>query len=197
MKEYQLKLDNKALAFSLLQRPALSDIGLMYSTFIEYDLATIRPYLPRRVENILDIGAGLGGIDIRLAQLYPQSNLYLLDGSEVDAKYGTEISCIYNSQAVTRQFLIDNEIEEHRINTIDYAKNYSIEKDFDLILSLFSWGFHYPLSTYFDLVCDVSCVGTILVVDVRGNEDRQFTQVFNLLASFELFGAERRVYCRK
>ena len=38
---------------------------------------------------------------------------------------------------------------------------------FDLVVSLISWGFHYPLSTYLDQVYQKMALGGVLIIDVR------------------------------
>lgn len=193
---YEMELDDKMLAFAVIQRPVLCDLRLSYSAYIEYDLRSIEPYLPRTAENILDIGSGLGGIDVRLAQLYPKANLYLVDGNGLDAYYGSCSYGVYNSLSLTKKFLMDNDVDEDRINIIPIGEEIG-DKSFDLILSLFSWGFHYPLSTYYDMVREVSRPGTVLIVDVRGHEDSNFTRNFELIDAYRLFKSTRRVYRRK
>jgi hypothetical protein len=65
--------------------------------------------------------------------------------------------------------LVSNGIPEETI-FIQEATNDNVinfDKKFNLVLSLISWGFHYPVSTYLDVVYEKMVPGSVLVIDVR------------------------------
>jgi len=140
--------------------------------FSEYK--QIEKYLPQDAHSILDIGSGVGGFNILLnthyAPKYPK--FYLLDKTEMPSKvyYGLEKKAsFYNSLKIAKEFLNKNGIPKENIfiqeanekNTIDFNST------FDLIISLVSWGFHYPVETYLDEVYEKLSPMGILIIDIR------------------------------
>ena len=88
------------------------------------EINTIKDYLPKKVENIMDIGCGLGIINIYLNEIYNnQPNFFLLDKNKIDKKI-------------------------------------------NLVISLKSMGYHYPVEHYlklFRICCDDN---TFFIFDV-------------------------------
>lgn len=146
-------IPKSCVTWTQLQRPDAD-----YAGSIEADFKQIEPFLPEEVSSILDIGCGLGGINIYLKKKYPQARLELLDGDGVKAKYGfLKQSAPYNSRKATEEFLAANGVavdKWHDVGTKEHLKA-------DLIISLLSWGFHYPLDTY--------RVSGLCIVDIRRN----------------------------
>jgi len=140
---------------------------------IEYE--TIRDHLPQTCQNILDIGCGMAGIDIFLFQHYQSDtniDYFLFDKTEINRKvfYGyKEKSAFYNSLILAKRFLTLNGIDESKIHTMEVPSNnkISIDISFDLVISLISWGFHYPLSQYLDDVYELLNDGGTLILDLR------------------------------
>ncbi|MGK0448192.1 MAG: SAM-dependent methyltransferase, partial [Polaribacter sp.] len=69
----------------------------------------------------------------------------------------------------SKKVLVDNGILESNVflqeATVD--NKITFNKKFDLIISIISWGFHYPVETYLDEVFDNLKPGGTLIVDVR------------------------------
>ena len=116
------------------------------------ELNTFQNFLPQNVINIMDIGCGLGIIDILLNNFYnKQTNFYLLDKNKVDSKikYGFNSNYeSYNSLNETKNLLLKNEINTNQINIFDVDKKIEINKKIDLVISLKSMGYHYPIDNY-------------------------------------------------
>lgn len=150
------------------------EVERLFSEDMKNEYVNISNYLPLKVKNILDIGCGIGGIDVFLSKHYLQQNpnFYLLDKTEMPRKvyYSlTKKGCYYNSLSVTKNFLVNNGISEDRIflqeATDDNKIGFNVK--FDLVISLISWGFHYPVETYLDQVYDKLEQGGVLIIDVR------------------------------
>ena len=123
-----------------LQRPESK-----YEEELKADFRQIEPFLQEKVESILDIGCGMAGIDVYLKRKFPDSKLYLLDGDGEKAKYGwNAVSTPYNSRKSTEALLKANGFAVDKWFDIGTKE----ELKADLIISLLSWGFHYPLNTY-------------------------------------------------
>jgi 16S rRNA G1207 methylase RsmC len=140
---------------------------------MEAEYLDIKSYLPLKTKNILDIGCGIGGIDIFLSKHYnsPETTFYCLDKTQSDnIYYGfKEKAAFYNSLDVAREFLSLNGIKN--ICTLSANDNNTIETNekFDLILSLISWGFHYPVETYLFQAYTHLQVDGHMIIDIRKN----------------------------
>lgn len=160
-------------------------IKRLYSKDMSIEYETIKDHLPQTCENILDIGCGMAGIDIFLFQHY-QSDMnidyFLFDKSEINQKvfYGyKEKSAFYNSLILAKSFLRLNGINEAKIHLFEVPSNnqISIDCSFDLVISLISWGFHYPLSQYIDDVYELLNENGTLILDLRKKtEDKAILQ---------------------
>ena len=142
----------------------------------EYEI--IRKHLPCDCDSLLDIGCGVGGIDVCTYRHYePKSiDLYMLDKTHIERNvfYGfNEKAAVYNSLLVAKELLISNGVPERRINLIEATDNndIAIDKQVDLVISLLSWGFHYPIGLYLDSVQRILRKNGKLVVDIRKNTD--------------------------
>jgi SAM-dependent methyltransferase len=197
-----LTIPNPALKFILLQRTQLQrlnlrlfrKLGISYfprlcgletrlrrasitSAFlasIQEDFADIQPHLPGRVNCILDIGCGVGGIDVLLNDHYQAQSpqFFLLDKSQLDPTVFYDFhsqTAFYNSLDMARELLKANGFVEPAIHCLEATPDnrIQIEGGIDLALSLISWGFHYPVSTYVNEVARVLVPGGCVILDVR------------------------------
>jgi SAM-dependent methyltransferase len=144
------------------------------------DWRVIRPALPRTARAILDIGCGLAGIDVLLFRYYrPRAegegpHIYLLDKSEVSDRmtYGfSGRNRFYASLDEARRLLIQNGVPNDKIHLVEVGKQLPWAGDIDLVLSLASWGFHYPLATHLDYVRAVLLNGGVGITDVRNEKE--------------------------
>lgn len=121
-------------------------------------------YLEKRPSKILDIGCGLGIFDLALSKYYGNNiDYYLLDktttkSEEKKVYYGyREKASFYNNMDYTKEFLTLNGIDESKINLLFVDENINEElrnklSNIDLIISIISWGFHYPVNVYLETV---------------------------------------------
>lgn len=149
---------------------------MLYATAIKanYVASMKREYeamaseLPIASDVVVDIGAGLGGIDIFLARHYPAATFFLLDKNENSATTAGFSSHhgFYNSFSKARELLTEHGMKEEQIHFLTPEQT-SLLPVPNLILSLLSCGFHYPLSTYQNIF--ERCLhdrGTV-IVDIR------------------------------
>ena len=126
--------------FTHLHRPHLD-----YSESVRIDFEFIEPYLPEKVGSILDIGCGMAGIDVLLKKKFPEAKLSLLDGDGLSPQYSWSLEGRpYSNLKATETLLKENGVKVDqwlKVGTKDLLQA-------DLIISLLSWGFHYPLSSY-------------------------------------------------
>lgn len=139
----------------------------------EYE--NIKSYLPSECSRILDIGCGVGGMDVMLYRHYNGGGnieFYLFDKTKLSGKiyYGFKKKAeFYNSLEIAEEILYSNGMEREKIHLLEVPDDYKInvKPDVDLIMSLLSWGFHYPVSKYIDQVYDILRHGGHLILDVR------------------------------
>jgi SAM-dependent methyltransferase len=159
--------------------------GLVEQISNEYEI--IKPYLHSNVSRILDIGCGIAGIDILLYRHYGCSSkldFFLLDKTEINKNvyYNLEKEAtFYNSLQAAKLMLWSNGIDEKNIHLMSVTPDYQINvSNIDLVISLISWGFHYPISVYLNKVYDLLNWGGQLILDVRkgSNGEDELRQKF-------------------
>ena len=132
------------------------------------------PYLSSICFNsVLDIGCGLAGIDALIANTYKTKTFHLLDGSGAREKLnGFSVVTPEPWDDVSRgvRFMRDNVDDDvaiipHHPDTLPKCGVV------DLILSLRSWGHHYPIHTYLNLAKRSLSLGGHLVLDIRKGTD--------------------------
>ena len=146
---------------------------------------SIKNYLPKSSKNILDIGCGLGVINIFLNDYYSKKSYFtLIDKNYVDKKviYGfNKNSESYNKLEITKDFLILNGFKTEQLQLINADKNFEINKKYELIISLFSMGYHYPIENYFYMIKKTSTKSTKVIFDLslEYNELNKVKKYFN------------------
>lgn len=137
-----------ASAFPQLARHRTNEQTQNEAAFVQslvQDYDELLPHFPPKVDRILDIGCGLAGIDVLLKRLYPDAQLYLLDGDGDETRRGwNETLGAFSSRAAAEELLAANGVKADRW----YDVNTKEHLEADLVISLASWGFHYPIRTY-------------------------------------------------
>lgn len=150
--------------------PDPQEVKRRYAAHVAEDFAGMAPHLPEHVGAILEIGCGVGALAVHMKHHYPDARLELLDGDTVTREGGAGYSAnsdVYNSRAITELMLSANGCKVDR--WLDIGTRELLEAD--LIVSLASLGFHYPLSTY--------RLKGLCIVDLRrGAEKRRGKVIF-------------------
>lgn len=169
-----------AFAYLRLQRGKISNLAedrgawlAAYRSSLERDYNGLRPYLPKRCEFLLDVGSGLGGIDVLLSRHYANAGapiVYLLDGISDPPEMHLHRHT-FNDADVAKRF---HEVNgSRRVVGVDPAIGRAMPEScvtFDLIVSLGSWGFHYEPRVYLDFVKASCAPSATLILDVRKNK---------------------------
>ena len=173
-------IPDEAIPYIQLQRTDHKNpetIKADYVDDIAWDYNSIKKHIPEKAESILDIGCGVGLINVFLYALYDQPVLHLLDKTEVGGQiyYGmADRTPYYNSLQVTAKTMLDNDILCSNVICLEANEQFKIKapnKSMDLITSFISWGFHYPVHTYIDDVIRVLKPGGVLIMDLRDKTD--------------------------
>jgi len=146
----------------------------LYINNLKQEYLTIKDYLPNTCSSVLDIGCGVAGINILINKHYGnnQQMFYLLDKTGISKRFHYSYKpkgAFYNSLDVAKELLIGNHIPERNINLIEATNNNDIKinSNVNLVISLISWGFHYPIETYLNRVYELLTNGGSLIIDVR------------------------------
>lgn len=155
-----------------------------YEIDLQRTFESIRPYLPVSCWGVLDIGSGLGGIDVLLYRHYaPLTNgrgpfVNLLDGEDNAPQMRLHRET-FNSMAVARDFLTKNGVPGERFGYVRTREKF-VQKPYDLVVSFGSWCFHYPPEVYLPLLLGGGGlhVDSIIVVDLRRDRPLWERQLF-------------------
>jgi SAM-dependent methyltransferase len=163
---YKVSVKAKALLFS-------NRIKIEFWEDMEREYITMRNILPQKATSILDIGSGIAGINAFINKHYNNKiDIYLLDKTQTDERvyyYYHERGSVYNSLTLAKELLKQNGVDESRIHTQEATDDNQILIDttFDIVVSLISWGFHYPVTTYLDVVYQKLKPKGVLIIDIR------------------------------
>ena len=183
--------DKKYEDLLLLQRTGLKKYKVITNKIltdcIMKDFIRLENYITKDIKNWLDIGCGLGYINIPIFKKLNTGNIYLLDKSKIEThkritQFGSAKDFgFYNNLEFTKEFLMLNGIPDEKINLITADSINNIDKKLDLVISLLSWGFHYPFDTYSDSVYSLLNDSGIIIIYCRSThyqeilKDKRFT----------------------
>lgn len=149
------------------------------------NLAAIRHFFPEKVEGVLDIGGGMGGIDALINFEYGGTiDVVIVDGdrdppTKPKPDHPGDRSKTYSNCAAAFEFLTANGVVHPKfliappepVKEFDKAFLSTIEP-VDLVLGVQAWGFHFPPWTHKPLAYAFSKVGTVWILDIRENAGR-------------------------
>lgn len=171
--------------------PLAHDRGRWHRAY-ENDLAStyreIRAHLPLVCLRILDVGSGLGGIDVLLYRHYAAARqlpplIDLLDGLN-DAPLMHKHATTFSNARCASDFLKLNGIPDEQILFADPAgvdNPVLREPRHDLVVSFGSWCFHYAPSVYLDRVLAATHRETVFILDVRRDKGEWTSQLLKHL----------------
>lgn len=162
-----------AFPYLVEQRGALDDMRgdhdlwcRKYLEVLDAEMKLIEPYLPESCDAILDVGGGMGGIDILLSRHYNGCHVSILDGLSDPPMVEAHAETFSNMGAAS-DFLSGNGVAS--FDFLDANRSsVSAGRYYDLVVSFKSWCFHIEPSRYLAFV-ERSCIKgqSKLIIDVR------------------------------
>lgn len=139
-----------------------------YQDLIDTEFDQIWPSLPQECSYVVDIGGGMGGIDILIARHYDRQPLIsIIDGEKDHAAVELHRKTFSNAD-VADDFLWMNGVRQRDFLTPTEARKPGAQQHkADVILSLQAWCFHFAPSEYMGLVRRIMKPSTVLIVDLR------------------------------
>ena len=182
----------------------IKNIEKITEDLFKKELNTFKNFLPGNVNNILDIGCGLGIIDILLNKFYENEiNFYLLDKNKIDSKikYGFSSNYeSYNNLNETKNLLLKNELSINQLNVYDVDKKIEINNKIDLVISLKSMGYHYPIDNYINLLKNCCTNNTVFIFDVSegyfiNNSLNKYFTITKIIYEESSIHSLKRLFC--
>jgi len=170
--------------------------NLAFEAKIIRDFNMIEEWLPARIDNILDIGCGMGGIDILIQRSRNASKIYLIDGDGTGEKrngFDAEMKP-WNDVREAKQFIAGN------VSNCKVYDKTPTRFFVDLVISLKSWGHHYPIDTYLTLVeRSLRYYGRVILDIRKGHKEVGLRSMLNngfwlLSCIYETEKSERMVF---
>lgn len=165
-----LHISDEAMDYLMIQRGKLSELCSerhkwipAYQESLLSDFRSMLPFLPTCADRIMDVGSGMGGIDVLLARYFRQPEIWLLDG-DGDSPVMTHHWETFNCMRTARQFQHQNGVA----NVVTVSPGTEVQAaPCDLIVSLQAWCFHFSPEHYLEYVKECCRPGTVLILDVR------------------------------
>lgn len=153
-----IKLTAEAVQLLCLQRTQyLNTVQDQFRAEMAETLENLLPHLPNPMRSVLDIGGGCSGIGILLQKQFG-CDVYILDKNTVELNKrvigwnkSAEDFGGYNSFRVVQNLWRESGCDLSKLHFIPAGPD-AVLPEVDLAMSLLSWGFHYPLSTYWDKI---------------------------------------------
>lgn len=156
------------------------------------------PHLPRRCVGILDVGAGLGGVDVLLTRYYAAEHssvplVVLLDG-ENDPPQMVRHATTFGNRKAALQFQRDN-----GVTNVDYVSPGQLRvRKVDLVVSTGAWCFHFGPELYLKYVLQCCSPNAVIILDVRSDKPMWLAHLLEHLNCVDIIAVEakrtRRVF---
>lgn len=173
---------------------------LAFRRSIWEDWCQIMPALPDYAPvSALDIGAGMGTIDILLDVHYRAyapghpSSFVLVDGAYDPPEPVKSWKTHSNREAALFQLGANGVANAMYLEPADLARPTHLGK-FDLILSMGSWCFHYEPNTYLDQVLPLAHADTVFILDLRKDRPHWLEQLSGRLEQVRVLADLPKAY---
>jgi SAM-dependent methyltransferase len=167
-----------------------------YEDDLQRTFSQIKPYVPPNKFDgqplrVLDVGSGLGGIDVLIRRSYEHNTpveLHLLDGLADPPRMHLHRQT-FNDMGVALEFQVANGLERDAFRAWGPDVRTFGDARFDLVVSFGSWCFHYSPSVYLRQVYRALAPGAVVILDVRTHKPewmRALELAFELVTMVEL-----------
>jgi len=156
--------------FPLLAEPPAEELARAYQEGrIAGDWRNLRRHLPNRAESVLDIGSGIGAIDVLLYRALDRPRLTLVDRAKRTLQ-GRDFDVL----RVSREFFDGNDVPDSKARWIDARDPAALgavaADSYDLVLSLRGLGYLFPYELYRGAIRSSIAPGGELILDARKME---------------------------
>ena len=173
-----------------------------YYKIMADEFSIIERFIDSNDKIFLSIGGGVGGLELIINQKFENNKYHFIEKNYVSKKVkygwdGMENKEAYNDLNLQKDFLKMNNMSENQINIYDFDKDKLPEKEFDIIISLFSLDYHYDFNLYKDYLKKVSKPDTKIIFDtIRAD---YFSKIFKKVEIIKTYNntvhKSKRVVC--
>jgi hypothetical protein len=161
-------------------------VKYFYEWVLQKDFIPSLPALPHEINNILNIGAGVGLFDIYLKGLYPNVNLNFIELDEYDEISHFDLRLEKLEGKINAITLLKENLDENNVHKFNIFKPeeavYIEDSSIDLVLSFRSWSFLYPVETYSKIVQKILTKNGKIICDVLKSNYDKFSEYFNIIS---------------
>ena len=173
-----------------------------YYKIMTDEFSIIERFIDSNDKIFLSIGGGVGGLELIINQKFKNNKYHFIEKNYVSKKVkygwgGMENKEAYNDLNLQKDFLKMNNMSENQINIYDFDKDKLPEKEFDIIISLFSLDYHYDFNLYKEYLKKVSKSDTKIIFDtIRAD---YFSKIFKKVEIIKIYNntvhKSKRVVC--
>jgi len=158
------------------------------------DVTTIGNSLSLKIKNILNIGSGIGLLDILLNNGLRVENHHLIEINKHKERIGIDGKNADLSTEINPLKLLSENIKLQKLKNIKclMPEQINYKTKYDLILSIRSWGFLYPIEYYIADLQKVTDKETIFISDIHN----EFLDVFDKFFRIEQILLKSKLYNR-
>jgi len=132
----------------------------------------------QELKKVIDVGSGIATFDLTLHHLNKDIEFFLVDKTTVDIPkqppYYSQEYFSYNLWEVFNESLNSPDVDKNKFNLLSPDDEWP--SDVDLVISMFSWCWHYPKEYYWDKLLKSLKVGGVLILDVLNIKDRNIVE---------------------
>ena len=180
----------------------LDKISKNYYKIMYDEYLTIKKFIKPN-QKILSIGAGIGGLEVIINDIFENENFTFIERDFVSKKirYGwdNENTEAYNKLNLLEYFLLSNYVKSNRFKIINFDKENLPKENFNIITSLYSLDFHYDFEVYKKYLSSVSNNETVIIFDtIRANYFKDiFEDVIIIKEDDDTLHKSKRIACKK
>ena len=138
-----------------------------YRSYCMRHFETISPWLLPKATTITDIGPGVGGIDVLICNSRDIGVLHIVEGDgDGKRRHGFHP---YTKAWADRSIALDFIKANVKCSVFGHDPDPDLTLGSNLIISLKSWGHHYPISTYLGFAQRSLRLGGRIIMDIRNH----------------------------
>lgn len=130
-------------------------------------------FIPTNSKKIISVGAGASILELIVSKYCTDAKIFLLDKSELNTKNeGQENSFseinshgFYNSWEIVNDGIKTSNLNKDSFIFLDPVDDW--ETDIDVVISTFSWCWHYPFEFYADKLLKSLKIGGTLILEIQ------------------------------
>ena len=179
----------------------LDKISKNYYKIMYDEYLTIKKFIKPN-QKILSIGAGIGGLEVIINDIFENENFTFIERDFVSKKirYGwdNENTEAYNKLNLLEYFLLSNYVKSNRFKIINFDKENLPKENFNIIISLYSLDFHYDFEVYKKYLSSVSNDESVIIFDtIRPNYFKDiFEDVIIIKEDEDTLHKSKRIACK-